>query len=245
MIDEITSNIVLPKTKDCFYAFLTKEALYDGYFDIPFIPQNKIILPKKLVRFDKINDSKNLNEYFVHFYAYDELFDGQYGIWNVANSQACSVKIRKNNILKKIIGCQGIIAPDYSLYLDMPRVMQIWNVYRSRAIGYYLAKQGIYVIPNVRWSDKESYAFSFAGIRKNKVVAVGTLGCIKEISNRQLFYDGFIKMLEVLEPACIILYGPLSKDLKNFLQIFHVNYIHFDADITNFYGGVKNGNEIK
>ena len=39
------------------------------------------------------------------------------------------------NILSKY---GGVITPDYSLYRDMPLSMQIWNIFRSRALGSYL-----------------------------------------------------------------------------------------------------------
>ena len=53
----------------------------------------------------------------------------------------------------------GVIAPDFSLYRDMPLVMQQWNVYRSRAIAHWLQENGIPVIANVRWGDRRTTQF--------------------------------------------------------------------------------------
>ena len=44
------------------------------------------------------------------------------------------------NVLKRY---NGVILPDFSLYRDMPLVMQLWNIYRSRAIGFWLQLNGI------------------------------------------------------------------------------------------------------
>lgn len=52
---------------------------------------------------------------------------------------------------------EGVILPDFSLYRDMPLVMQLWNIYRSRAIGHWLQMNGVTVIPNIRYGDRRTY----------------------------------------------------------------------------------------
>ena len=42
--------------------------------------------------------------------------------------------------------------PDFSLYLDMPMAMKIWNVYRSRLIGQMMQDADIVVIPTLSWA---------------------------------------------------------------------------------------------
>lgn len=34
-----------------------------------------------------------------------------------------------------------VLAPDFSLYMDMPLAMKIWNVYRSRLLGQMMRRQ--------------------------------------------------------------------------------------------------------
>ena len=43
----------------------------------------------------------------------------------------------------------GMVTLDNSVYIDSTLIVQIANVYRSRAIGYYYQSRGHYVIPNV------------------------------------------------------------------------------------------------
>lgn len=56
----------------------------------------------------------------------------------------------------KICMKNGNNRPDYSLYRDMPLSMQIWNVFRSRALGYMQSNR-VKVVPNVRFSDERTY----------------------------------------------------------------------------------------
>lgn len=55
---------------------------------------------------------------------------------------------------------------DYSLYRDMPLSMQIWNVFRSRALGYYMQSNVVKVVPKVRFSYERTYNVSCA--KKNQ-----------------------------------------------------------------------------
>lgn len=92
--------------------------------------------------------------------------------------------------------------------------MQIFQVYKSRAIGNFLMQNEISIIPNIRWGDERTYEFAFEGIDKWGVVAVGAQGGYRDNENTQYFENGFYKMIEVLDPATILCYGELSDSLK-------------------------------
>lgn len=225
--------------KDNFHAFMVKDAKFEGKYDFPIIPQDYIKIPKNLVSYDKINLLKNKKEHFCHFYIDDQKFDGPNGIWNGLTKE----NQKRGFNLSKFNSVDGIISPDFSTYLDMPKAMQIWNTYRNRAFGYYLYKLGFYVIPNVRWSDKDSYEYCFDGIIENGVVAVGSLGLGKTIENRNLFINGFIELINRKHPKVVIIYGSIFKELAFVLNELKVNYIHYDSETAKHYRGIENGNE--
>ena len=58
--------------------------------------------------------------------------------------------------LDRLSKFQGVISPDFSLYRDLPLGMQVWNTYRGHALGYWLSRQGLEVISNVRWGDERA-----------------------------------------------------------------------------------------
>jgi hypothetical protein len=99
------------------------------------------------------------------------------------------------------------LTPDFSLWTDMPRAMQLWQVYRSRWCGAWLLHHGIRVIPTVSWSTPDSYPFAFAGIPTRSVVAVSTVGVVRDRQARTLFAAGFAAMLEELQPSTVLVYG--------------------------------------
>ena len=62
------------------------------------------------------------------------------------------------NIIKHFA---GIITPDFSTYQDFPEAIKIHNTYRMRLYGYWLGKEGIAVINNVRWGTEETFDYCF------------------------------------------------------------------------------------
>ena len=131
---------------DVFNAFLVKNAIYDGALEIPRIGTVED-LPKKLVVFSKALKSTEY-EAWVHFYEDDAAFER---LWKNPRKYL--------QILKRF---KGVIAPDFSLYRDMPLVMQLWNIYRSHAIANWLQENGIPVIANVRFGDERTYDYAVA-----------------------------------------------------------------------------------
>ena len=92
-------------------------------------------VPESIISFNNaLSPETNVNGY-VHFFIDDYQFDR---IWR--NPE------RYLPILERY---QGIIAPDFSLFLDMPVAVQKWNVYRNRVLAAYYSKTGIDIIPSV------------------------------------------------------------------------------------------------
>ena len=134
--------------KDVFRAFLVKNATYLGKQEIPCL-QKETAIPRRLILFSTAISSKEYDGW-VCFYEDDASFER---LWN--NPQ------RYLPILKRFA---GVISPDFSLYRDMPLVMQEWNVYRSRALAHWLQENGVRVIPNIRWGDERTYELCCEGI---------------------------------------------------------------------------------
>jgi len=98
------------------------------------------------------------------------------------------------------------LTPDFSLWRDMPLAMQLWQVYRSRWCGCWLAEHGIDVIPTASWSTADSYPFAFAGISPRSAVAVSTVG-VREPLAKELFAAGYAEMVRQLSPSLVLIYG--------------------------------------
>lgn len=183
--------------RDVFKSFLVRKAHFDGKLEMPVIEPEQIV-PTKIISF---SEALRSNEYdaWIHFYEDDASFER---LWNNPK--------RYLPVLKRFA---GIITPDFSLYRDMPLVMQEWNTYRGRAIGAWAQAEGIHVICNVRVGDDRSFEFCCLGVPKYNTIAVGSHGCIKVKEDRQWFSMGLANIIHKVHPATIIVYGTKPDEL--------------------------------
>lgn len=117
-------------------------------------------------------------------------------------------------------GFNSVLSPDFSLYTNMPKAMQIYNHYRKHWVGAYWNANGIKVIPNIAWSDKSSYEWCFEGEPIDSIVAVSSVGTLNDGDSKDLFLSGYYAMKERLNPKVIILYGGVPEELKKDNLIF-------------------------
>lgn len=200
--------------KDVFHAYMVQHAKFDGEMEIPCVKTTEK-LPTRLVSFSHAIAEKN-HSGFVVFYEHDEKIEA---LWNQPN--------RYLPILKRF---DGVITPDYSLYYDMPLVMQVWNTYRGKAVGAWLNDNGIPTIPNVRWGDERTYELACLGVERNSTIAVGTHGCIKSKEYKQQFINGFDYVLQRLCPKTVIVYGHAPSKIFCLAKLYGVEIIAFESD---------------
>ena len=82
-----------------------------------------------------------------------------------------------------------------------------------RAFGYWLGKNGIQVINNVRWGTPETYKYCFLGIEQNSIVCVSTVGCLGSKHDEERFTEGLEAMIKTLNPRHILMYGKKGRNI--------------------------------
>lgn len=203
---------------DVFHAFLVENADFDGYIELPVIKTSDK-LPKKVVTFSKAM-TKSWTDFdcWVVFYEHDKEFER---LWN-----------NPKQYLDKLKKFKGVISPDFSLYRNMPLVMQMWNTYRGRALAVWLQNNDVEIIPNVRFGDERTFSFCFDGIEENKTVAVGTHGCIKRKEDKIFFKVGLARMVQRLSPKIIIVYGSAPDNLFKPYKDMGINIIAYESEFS-------------
>ena len=211
---------------DGYSSYLVKGATFIGKYQIPSLQKHsEILIPNDMIPFDKRNVVKNKN-LAINFYMHDVSFR--------------QILTNTKKYLSELSKYQTIISPDCSLYRDMPLCLQITNTYMNRAVGFYLQKHGVYVIPNVRWGDERSFEFCFQGLPTNDIVCISTHGCIRSNENKYYFKLGLEEMLKVLKPQVVLVYGSMPNEVFNeFLS--ETKFVHFESYISKIKGGKLNG----
>lgn len=183
--------------RDVFNSWLVHGARFVGKYEFPLLKKTTDIA-KRAIPFHEANRTRD-REQWIHFYIDDYRFER---VWNNPKRYLSILKAYK-----------GVISPDFSVYMDMPLSMQIWNTYRNRALAFWMQSNGIKVIPNVQWGDERTYEFCFDGIPKSSTVAISTNGCIQNKIDRYYFAKGLAKMVEELKPDTIVNYSYTPNDI--------------------------------
>lgn len=187
------------------------ETRTDGKYNMPVIKEIDYI-PPDLQGFNYILNKPNYSK-GVHFFLDDYQFER---IWQ-----------RPDYYIEKLVNFDCVLTPDFSLYLDMPIAMQIWNIYRSRLIGQMMQDWDIKVIPTVSWSTSESFDFCFDGLPKNSTLAISTIGIKNNDEQYQIWKNGVDEMIKRLSPKNLLVYGGrVDYDYKN------INVVYFENSVT-------------
>ncbi len=180
-----------------------------------------------LIGFDKTHlEDQNHLDRMVHFFLYDYRFER---VWK-----------NSDNDIEKLSRYRAVLSPDFSMYLEMAPVMQLYNVFRNRWCGAYWASKGLRVIPTVNWGDESSFDFCFEGIEKGSVVAVSTY-MASEHDNRcdqkEWFLAGYNEMLRRIEPEKIICYNTPFPEMQG--NIIDVDYERSSWRYMNYERGFQ------
>lgn len=198
-----------------------------GAWKIPVIPKaafdEEEFRDLRLIGFDKtkLEDERHLGR-IVHFFLYDYKFER---VWKDPDHD-----------IEKLKRYRAVLSPDFSIYVEMHPMMQLYNTFRNRWCGAYFASKGMRVIPTVSWGDESSFAFCFEGIPKGSTVAVSTY-MVSEHGNRAdqkpFFMKGYEELLRRVEPERILCYHePFPEMRGNIVPIDYElsSWRHMDDD---------------
>lgn len=198
------------RTNDTYNLDIMDNENVTDFWQMPII-KNDNYIPKDIIGFNYAKTSKEKNV-GIHFYLDDYQFER---IWNKPEDYT--------EILKQY---DCIFSPDFSLYMDMPMPMKIWNIYRSRLIGQYYQNQGIKVIPTISWAEKETFKFCFEGIPKGSIVTISTIGVKRNEEALKIWKDGVDELIKRIKPSTILIYGgKLDYDYGDIEVIYYDNKI--------------------
>lgn len=160
---------------------------------------------------EKCRDPAN---YGLHFFIDDYRFDN---LWR-----------QPDRYIEHLQRYAVVLQPDFSMYTDMPKAMQIFNHYKKQWLAAYWQVCGIEVIPTISWSDQESFEFCFDGVPQNSIVAVSSVGCMKNTESKRNFINGYNVMMEKLRPHKVLFYGIPHTESKEIIKMGNTFTDKFD-----------------
>jgi hypothetical protein len=164
-----------------------------GKWDIPTIQPIYELPDLDWIGFNFALTHKNIEGKGLHFFLDDYQINR---IWK-----------QPQRYIDMLLKCSAALAPDFSMYIDMPKALQIYNHYRRHWCAQYWQWLGIKVIPTIGWSTPDSWEWCFDGEPTGSIVAISTVGTQKNKYSMELFVSGFQEMCYRLKPTTIICHG--------------------------------------
>ncbi len=176
-----------------------------GKYNFPLIKKQNIDVEKiKFLSYSNTKKDDNENkDKTIHFFTYDWKFENVYE--------------NPEEELKKLSQYFCLLSPDFSIFTNMPRALQIESVFKNRWCGAYWQSNNLNVIPTVSWGDESTFEFCFDGVEKGSIVAVCTYyreNCEEE------FMLGYNEMLKRIKPSLVICYDEPFKSMTGKIKEF-------------------------
>lgn len=171
-----------------------------GKYDIPLLNPVKQQVIDDFIGFNFAKSCKEPKDKAIHFFLDDYQFTR---LWNSPD--------RYLEVLKRF---KAVFTPDFSMYSDFPKAIQIYNHYRKHWLGAYWQENDITVIPTISWSDENGFEWCFDGEPVGGAVAVSSVGTQNSAETKAMFLKGYNEMIKRLQPSLIYFYGKVPEECE-------------------------------
>ena len=182
-----------------------------GEYGVPVLRPVHLDQRLEWIRFNHALKEPRRDRYGVHFFIDDYLFQRA---WHDPPRYALFLR-----------QFPAVMTPDFSMFTDYPKAVQIYNHWRKHQLGAYWQRVGMTVVPTIGWIDRNSYAWCFDGEPEGSTVAVSSVGTQKNPGIRRMFLAGYKEMLTRLQPSKIILFGDVPDACQGNVE-HHDPYSH-------------------
>ena len=177
------------------YPEISRGIVKIGAYDMPVVRPNTIIpAVSDTTPFDRIASKHSNRDSIVIFYINDVRFANR-----LTHPWDYTALLQQYS---------GVIAPDLSQYIDMDYAERLSNNYWNKVFTVYWQNRNVNIYPNVSWSLPDSYEYCVAGLPRRSVIAINSMGVLRENFSRAIWLDGYNYVLKALDPICILRYGP-------------------------------------
>ena len=188
-----------------------------GEYGIPVLRPEQLNQRFEWIRFNHALREPHRERYGVQFFIDDYLFQRA---WHDPPRYALFLR-----------QFPAVMTPDFSMFTDYPKAVQIYNHWRKHQLGAYWQRVGMTVIPTIGWIDKQSYDWCFDGEPEGGTVDVSSVGTQKNPTSRKLFLDGYKEMLLRLQPNKILFFGSVPDECRGNIEHHSPYYDTFTHDL--------------
>lgn len=116
-----------------------------------------------------------------------------------------------------------VLSPDFSVYLDMPRPLQVVNIFRNKSIAAWWQECGLNVIPSVSWTTAGHIEEDLDGWPKHSIIAINSTGLGIDRRAKHNWLEGYNATVSLLQPTAILRYGARQEGEKEEISRYYPN----------------------
>lgn len=215
----MTNDIEL-KRLNLDYVKLTNKSYAVGTRDLLHLTSPSIVDIDYLALYSKPSEYLMTDNTAVCFYEYDNVFDGKNGLWDAIYYDD---KPRLKRYKERFNDVKYIISPDYSVFGDGFDAMNAFNIQRSRIVSLWLIHEcGKAVIPNITYSNKESFEYFLDGLEQCKVVSFSVKESLVDKEQRELLSLAINITVNRLSMLNTIIVYSVSYDDSRIHELFRI-----------------------
>lgn len=153
---------------------LLNKTVLTGPYQFPTLHCNVKTLPDYIALYTEPGKYNYSNRTAVAFYAYDDTFDGLFGLYNAIYY---GIDYLLEFYKGRFEGVKYFISPDYSVFGDVSLSENIQRQQKMRIVSLWLTFEcNAIVIPNASYFSKNHFDISFCGMEDCTVIAFSTKG---------------------------------------------------------------------
>ena len=177
--------------------FFPDASVCKGWADIPEIKPERSIDVDRWIPFSAASSRKLNSSTGIHMFLHDFQFER---LWN-----------KPTQYIQMLQTAGAVFSPDFSMYTDTPMALNLYNHYRKHWLAVFWQLNGIKVIPTICWADEKSFGWCFDGEPEKGIVAVSSIGVMKDKRATDLFLAGYQEMMRRLRPIRILFMGTVPE----------------------------------
>ena len=197
---------------------LINKTTCSGSYDMPKVLSPSHVNIDYLALYSDRREYTKTGNTCVCFYEYDKAFDCKNGLFNAIYNDDINLLSEYKERFKDVL---YFISPDYSLCGDMPEIVNVYNIFRSRlvSLGLTLLFDKL-VIPNIAYASRKSFAYMLDGLEECNAVAFSTKGSLKDINQKELLLEAIKYTVDHLRNLRQIIIYDVSIDNSKTLELF-------------------------
>lgn len=200
------------KNYGLYYTMITNQSTVDGDDEIPVLPCFLTEEPDYLCLYGNPADYNKTEKTCVCFYEYDAEFDGINGLFSAIYYGNKKLLDYYRERFKNV---RMIIEPDYSQVRNVEIIEKKYRMFKARVVGlWFLVERGICVIPNLNYSNVESFEYMLLGIKKSTMIAISLKGIMGKTSEEELLKKVIKYTVDNSDVKCFVVFSTGRIDEK-------------------------------